>query len=304
MRYSGKRLEASRTAEWVAAARSVGGLLPSELALARDPYGVLYARGLVRGVAELLLRHPRWARALLPHAGPLTSFLLWMQLRTRALDDLLLEFVRGGGRQIVLLGAGYDSRALRFGHELAGAQVFEVDHPATQAGKVERLPAETFRTRVVYVGWDFERDDMAELPLRLHRQGLDPNARVLTIWEGVTMYLGHAAIEATLQAVRAFAGDRSLLAFTYIDRRALARPGHELKLSARLVASVGEPWRFGWEPAELPAWLVARGYALLSDESDADLAARHLPPRMRRSFARASRRVALAEVRCVGTDQS
>jgi len=297
MKQSIQGTEASRTAQWVAAARSLGALLPPELVLARDPYGLGFTHGAVRKVCDMLLRRPFLARGWLTRVGPLTAFLLWMQLRTRALDDVLLEFVRDGGRQVVLLGAGYDCRALRFGAQLSDATVFEVDHPATQAGKVRQLPAESMRTRVVYVGWDFERDAMAQLPARLHEMGLDPSAPVLTIWEGVTMYLQPPAIESTVRAVRAFATAPSELAVTYIDRRALRAPSRDVQLSAKLAAGAGEPWTFGWDPEDFPFWFSARGFELAFDVSDAELATRFLPARFWRHFAKKSRRLALLRTR-------
>jgi methyltransferase (TIGR00027 family) len=296
MKHTGKQVEASLTAQWVAAARTLGGLLPSDWVLARDPFGVGFAHGNTRKLAELLLAQPLLSRVLLPHAGPLTAFLLWMQLRTRALDDILLAFVRAGGRQVVLLGAGYDCRALRFAAELAGATVFEVDHPATQRAKAHALPVEGFHNRVVYVPFDFERDAMAELPARLHAEALDARAPVLTIWEGVTMYLSEPAIDAAVHAVRAFSSD-SRLAMTYIDARALARKRSEVLLTSRIVARVGEPWRFGWEPARLPSWIAARGYTLVSDESDAELAARLLPARAEHYFRKKDRHLAVVQSR-------
>jgi methyltransferase (TIGR00027 family) len=223
-----------------------------------------------------------------------------MQLRTRALDDVLLEFVRGGGRQVVILGAGFDSRALRFGRELSDAAVFEVDRPATQTRKIARLPVETMQNRVIYVAWDFENDDAALLPHRLRELGLDSGQRVLTIWEGVTMYLGEGAIDATVRAVREFGSAGSRLALTYIDRRAIARPRGEHGLLQQIVARAGEPWRFGWHPDELGGWFAQRAFALLSDVSDAELAAHHLPSRERRRFDRATRHIAVLEVRSGG----
>lgn len=285
--------EASRTAQWVAVARSLGELLPAELVLAHDPFGTGFAKGSMRTLAELLTRRPWLSSKLLTRAGPLTGFLLWMQLRTRALDDVLLDFVKKGGRQVVLLGAGFDCRALRFGRELAAATVFEVDHPSTQSSKVRQLPAETMRTRVVYVGWDFERDAMSQLPARLHEQGLDPSLPVLTLWEGVTMYLEPASIESAVRAVRTFGAEQSLLAFTYIDQDAAGAPRGQFKLMAELVSHVGEPWRFGWEPEDMPFWFGARGFSLVSDASDAELATRFLPARYWHHFARRARHLAI-----------
>jgi methyltransferase (TIGR00027 family) len=287
----------SHTAQWVAAARSLGVLLPEELLLARDPHGVDFTHGTTRAIAEALLSRPRLARALLRRAGPLTSFLLWMQLRTRALDDVLLDFVRSGGRQIVLLGAGYDSRALRFSRELEQAVVFEVDAPATQARKVAGLPAETLQNRVVYAPWDFERDAPDGLPARLAELGLDRREPVLTIWEGVTMYLGESAIHATVRAIRAFCGRGSRLAVTYMDRKAISSPRGEHGLHQLLTARVGEPYRFGWHPNELAAWFRAREFELLSDATDSELAARFYPARVARRFKQQVRHIAVFEVR-------
>ena len=99
---------------------------------------------------------PGSANAWSPSEDPYGPFLLWMQLRTRALDDVLSRFVSEGGRQVVLLGAGYDCRARRFADVLGETHVFEVDHPATQAKK--KAFASGHRCAAVsYVEWDFEQ---------------------------------------------------------------------------------------------------------------------------------------------------
>jgi methyltransferase (TIGR00027 family) len=287
------RNRASSTAAWVAAARSAGVLLPAELQLAHDPYGVRFADGVGGGLARLGLRYPRLGRRLLERPGALGALVLWMQLRTRALDDMLRAFVAGGGRQVVLLGAGYDCRALRFAELLGTARVFEVDHPATQAEKrarVPSLPAE----RVRYVSWDFAREPLSDLAARLAEEGLDARARSFTIWEGVTMYLEPPQIEATLEAVHQLGAPGSELAFTYLDRSAIERPRGDARLTKRIVSGVGEPYRFGWDPQTLPGWLRQRGYTLCSDQTDHELSQQHWPARYAAPFGRAERHVALA----------
>jgi methyltransferase (TIGR00027 family) len=291
-----KRAEASATAAWVATARGVGPLLPDHLQLVTDPYGVHFATGVSGRLARLALRRPRLGRALLAYPGPLQSFLLWMQLRTRTLDDIVRSFAQRGGRQLVLLGAGYDCRALRLSDALQGGRVFEVDHPATQARKRARVPTCT-DPQVSYVAWDFERDPLEALPERLAQQGLDPRRPTLTLWEGVTMYLSEAGVERTVRAVQRWGARDSWLAFTYLDVRAVHRPRGDAKLTARLVAHVGEPYRFGWDPPELPRWLEQRGFALREDHSDAELALRHFPASVARRFARGERHIALASTR-------
>src|SRR5262249_12138238 len=125
----------SRTAAWVAAARAMGAVLPPEARLADDPYGLRFG-----GAGA---EPPPWVGALaVKYVLPLRLWVMYMQVRTRILDDILLAFVRGGGRQVVLLGAGYDCRALRFADALTETTVFEVDHPATQGHKRRVLDAD------------------------------------------------------------------------------------------------------------------------------------------------------------------
>lgn len=195
--------------------------------------------------------------------------MLPIQVRTRLIDLALIEFVEGGGRQILLLGAGFDSRAVR----LCGAalSVFEVDHPATQKVKRARLP----ESRAQYLAWDFEDQPASELPKALEAIGLDTTKPTLTIWEGVTMYLSAAAVDATVAAVRAFSAPGSPLVFTYVEHATLER--HRSRWVTRLLGVGGEPLTLGFEPSEMPAWLEARGLSLRSDAS-LSAAAPHLLP--------------------------
>jgi methyltransferase (TIGR00027 family) len=261
----------SETAAIVAVMRGLAPWLPEGGQLAEDPYGLRFARPWMRPLLKL-------PRRMLLSRGMLARLALWMQLRTRALDDYVKAF-RG---QVVLLGAGFDCRALR----LPGKVFFEVDHPATQRRKraVVGTPE-----GVQFVSWNFESQPMSELPAKLASLGHVAARPTLTIWEGVTPFLSEAAIAASVAAVRVWSSPGSQLAFTYIERRA------QTPFQQALVALVGEPWRFGWHPDELPAWMAAHGMKLLSDESDAELAARLLPPSLAARLRLPGRHVALAE---------
>src|SRR5262249_33283120 len=145
-----------------------------------------------------------------------TAGVLWLQLRTRVLDRVLLDFVGAGGAQVILLGAGFDARAARFARELARATVFEVDHPATMQKKREVLARlSPPSARVTYLPWNFEARPMRELPAALAGLGHDARAPTLVLWEGVTMYLREQTIEATVAAVRALSAPGSRLAMNY-----------------------------------------------------------------------------------------
>ena len=279
----------SRTAAWVAAARGLGVLLPPDVRLADDPYGTAFAsHRLARYVNRIATGGARWLAAA-PGVG---TWILYMQVRTRVLDDEVRAFVAAGGRQLVILGAGYDCRALRL-PELADARVLEVDHPATQGHKravLARLGAES---PAEYVTWDFETRALDELPAELVAHGHDPAAPTLTLWEGVTMYLTEAAIDATVAAIAAYSASGSRLALTYFDRSRIARPSLGTRLMKSVVSTAGEPWRWGWDPDELPAWFAARGFTLDRDIALADAARELLPQDLARRIGDPDRRVAI-----------
>jgi methyltransferase (TIGR00027 family) len=171
---------------------------------------------------------------------------LWLALRVAFLDRLVgLAVDRLAVRQVVILGAGYDTRAARLPR--AGVQFFEVDHPATQAAKRARVaqlpgyPVDAAR----YVDCDFERQDPLDRLRALDFRASEP---ALVIWEGVAPYLTEAAVRATATRLASGLEPRSVLAFDFVGKRLVE---DEARLSARdkgqrdFVAGLGEPVRFG-----------------------------------------------------------
>jgi methyltransferase (TIGR00027 family) len=270
--------------------RGLSPYLPREARLCDDPFGLQFAEPIAK-VARAARRFPSIAGRAFAR-----SSVLGIQLRTRVLDDVMLGFLAQGGRQVLLLGAGYDCRAARFRRELAGATVFEVDHPATQAKKRRVLEQAGVKSAgVIYEPWDFERTPLSELPARLAAHGHDRRRPTLTLWEGVSMYLSSAAIETAVGAVRDLSAEGSPFAFTYFDREAIERPPLRMHVLGALVARLGEPLRFGWDPRELGGWLASRGFTLVSDRTDADLAGELFPPRYAATYHGGLRHIALAE---------
>jgi len=252
-----------------------------------DPYGLRFGASVGMRLARLSdRRRTRVARALL--ATRLRRIILWLQLRTRVIDDVLAGFVKSGGRQVLILGAGFDCRASRFAESLGDATVFEVDHPATQQRKVAVLrEAEVVPANVRYVAWDFERNPMHDLPRRLAASGHDPHAPTLTIWEGVIMYLTRKAMEDTLEALSALGSPGSMLVFNYTERGTLA-------FFRRLAVLVGEPVRSTWSPEEVAAMLASHGFSMQWDRRDDDLARELFSPAWAARFSSAGGRIGLA----------
>jgi methyltransferase (TIGR00027 family) len=284
----------------------MGALLPPDARLADDPYGAAFTGAATERALRFFAARPALGWAALRAIGPLLTSALYLQVRTRVLDDVLRAFARAGGGQVVLLGAGYDCRALRLGGALGGrVTFFEVDHPATQGHKRRVLAgldgggADGGGAPVRYLPWDFEARPLEALPAELAAHGHDRGAPTLTILEGVTMYLTAQAVEATVAAVRAYSGPGSELAVSYFDRPLVERPGSARQggwLVALMVSRVGEPFRFGWSPTELPPWLAARGFGLRWDHDLGDCARELLPPRLAARVPVHGRRCALAPV--------
>jgi methyltransferase (TIGR00027 family) len=189
--------------------------------------------------------------------------------RTRFFDDALTAALAGGARQVVILGAGLDSRGYRFADRLGGDRFFEVDSPATQAYKTRRveealggLPA-----HVRYVPVDLATDDLLTA---LRAQGYAEDARTLFVWEGVSYYLPEAAVRGMLRLARDHGAAGSTLAFDYF------RSTHPwIDNPDNRPARIGERMVFGF-PGESAAGVLAQeGLTVAADWSAVEYATRH-----------------------------
>jgi len=189
-----------------------------------------------------------------------------MAPRTIAIDDAVRE---QPAPQVVLLGAGLDARAWRM-PELADTVAFEVDHPASQADKRERLGARAPAAREVrFVATDFGEQ---RLDTALAAAGHDPATPTTWVWEGVIPYLAPAQVEATLGVVSARSPAGSRLVVQYQVRSASAGVGRLfarvlMRLAGRTDPWRDEPHRSNWTPEQLSALLAEHGFVTVQDQS-------------------------------------
>ena len=265
----------SRTAEFVALFRALETVQPASERLFSDPLAAAFLGSRLRATVALA-RLPGVGR-LVPAfvdrrwPGPRPSAVA----RTRQIDDWVQDALERGIDQLVLLGAGYDSRPYRL-RGVQRAQVFEVDHPATQAVK-RRVVEELFGTvpaHVRFVPVDFDHDDLAAA---MAAAGLDSGRRTYVVWEGVLSYLTPAAVDATLRWARAVSGPESELAFTYVHRGLLDGTVHfpHAEPWVNSVRAADEPFVFGLDPGTLEVFLSERGWRLLDDLSTTEALAQH-----------------------------
>lgn len=192
--------------------------------------------------------------------------------RERYGDEVLDRELAQGLEQLVILGAGYDSRALRQAAALSGVAVFEVDHPATQARKrrtLARLPME-LPANLRFVAVDFRTQTLAE---RLASSGYRSNAKTLFLWQGVTPYLTLADVDATLNFVTTHSAKGSTLVFDYVISRYMAGPQErpEFRLLSMFRVISGERIQFGLEVDEVEPFLAARGFVEIENVTSAQL---------------------------------
>ena len=186
---------------------------------------------------------------------------LFIAARSRLSEDTLAACVGRGVRQVVILGAGLDTFALRNPYQALGVRVFEVDNEASQNWKLERLTAACLSkpNSLTFVPIDFERQSLAE---RLGAAGFDAHRAAFFQWLGVVPYLTREAVSSTLDFIAGVPD--SEVVFDYAepldnypaDRRA------QIKALAALTASRGEPWLSMFDPLELSEMLGKKGFSL------------------------------------------
>jgi methyltransferase (TIGR00027 family) len=262
----------SITAEAVTMARAVEHLKPEGQRIVDDPW------------AELFLSRPSRA-ALRAWSGSLTGRALrrlgvsgtsWVPLRHRFIDDHLAALLDAGAVQVVLLGAGYDTRAYRFADRLEGRPVFEVDLPAISRNKaavIERNRASFPETNVVRVEIDFESQSLSDV---LTDAGFHVGALTFVTWEGVPMYLTRAAVKSTLDAVHALTAPGSVIAhdmWTVVDDP--SPMGTARRLAPNALSFIGEPVTFCVHPEEIGCFYDRRGFDVIETATADELAERY-----------------------------
>jgi methyltransferase (TIGR00027 family) len=199
---------------------------------------------------------------------------LFVALRSRIAEDVARRAIATGARQIVVLGAGLDTFACR---APPIAEVYEVDHPATQAEKRRRLAAAGIEAPALrFAPCDFEGESLGQA---LAAAGFDLTARAAFLWLGVTPYLSAEAVDETLRFVAGLKGGADIV-FDYANPpQTIDSPGHRLfheRMAAR-VAEHGERFKSYFVTAELHSRLEAMGYEKIEDLGPREIAQRFAP---------------------------
>ncbi len=227
-------------------------------------------------IPHILLNVPFLRRWCMHKMFP-TGIHEYVLARTRVFDQAFVDALERGFSQIVLLGSGMDTRALRFQDQNRGAKIFDLDICATQRYKrkiLERKKVALPKT-LVFVPIDFNKERLADV---LTQAGYREEQQTLFLWEGVTMYLEAEAVDGTLAFIHSSAAEGSIVVFDYIRASVLRRENtlYGEKGGYDRVAQAGERWMFGIEDGAIERFLTERGFKLLSHYTPSDLEAAYL----------------------------
>ncbi len=269
--------QASRSAGLVAGARALESIAPLKQRIITDQYAAYFVTGrferlakfadssLASGLAYRLVTF--YTNQVLKRKNGAIS----VSLRHRFIDNQLLSLLESGIKQVVLLGAGYDSRAIRLCQP--GVNFIEIDHPATQAEKLKRLnripnlPSYS----VQYLSTDFQENWLQEIQAQ---QTIQPIPTVF-IWEGVSMYLPEKAIHHTLDALKQLCPNGHLLLDVISKKGLLAWQSQRNPAMNTVIDPNEEPFVFGIDRENIADLFTPHQYQL-NEVTTAQEFAQHL----------------------------
>ncbi len=268
----------SLTAQYMALFRAIETVRPSQKRLFNDPFAMIFLNNKLKLTVKIssipLLR--RLIIKIIQNKAPgaLSSGIA----RTKYIDELLEQTISDGVKQVIILGAGYDTRALRLNF-LKNISIIEIDHPNTSNIKIKRLKntIDNLPANVKYYQLDFKKQNLTDLANK-HNLNLDIPTTI--IWEGVTNYLNQEAVNKTFEFIQKFS-DKTYIIFTYIDKLVLKNPeafqGTE-KLFKNLKKNE-EPYTFGIQPDKLSEYLNEFDLTLIENKSADEYRNKYLPER-------------------------
>jgi methyltransferase (TIGR00027 family) len=263
---SEKRIETttSRTATWTCVSRAASSL-ESDSHYRSDDHIALV---LVPTFMKLLLHIPLIRKFFSQIIAP-KGIYEYTIARTKYIDSIFTEVLAEGFDQILIFGAGFDTRALRFRTEAGDTKIFELDVPITQEAKLEQYEKRglSIPANVEFISIDFDKESLSE---KLEEAGFCKDRRSLFVLEGLLMYLQPESADGTFKVIESFAGKGSEVVFDYVRAPVLRQAGsyYGEREIVKSVSKAGERWHFGIEEGELERFLKKYGLRV-SEHKDA-----------------------------------
>ena len=251
----------SKTAEEVTLVRIMESTKPEDERICYDPLAIHF---IGHKTLELLQKDPEIEK------GKQTVFkgvANTIAARVRYFDDFVKKSINEGIEQLVILGAGYDTRAYRIEGIKENVKVFELDHPSTQSIKIEKIK-EIFGflpDHVTYVSIDLEKEILSE---KLFKNGYDPLKKTLFLMEGLTLYISPETVDKILSFIVKNSGKGSFVIFDYGSISSNFSENPDRKIAENLLKFMeksGEAMKFGLDEGTAEIFLSERGFSKICD---------------------------------------
>lgn len=254
---------ASSTAEGMALLRAIESQKPEDVRICYDPIARSLANGFSFTMSKLVIDSGLYER-MAPGA------VAFISARERYIDDFLKKCIEEGFEQVVLLGAGYDTRPYRI-LGIEKTRVFEIDTAATQQAKLAKLKQviDPIPSYVTYLPVDFNSQSLKECLLS---GGYDEKAKTLYIWQGVVVYLTQKGVDRTLAFIANHSGEGSAVIFDYFYTETLrdtSRP--EVRAMHKAAKVTREDYLFGIDKGKINQFLRQRGFHEVRNVTSDDL---------------------------------
>lgn len=257
----------SRTAQWTCMCRASSALEANSHYKSDDYIAPLLLPGFLRLFFHFSLGRKLFTRVFAPK-----SIYEYVIARTKHLDAVFTQALAERFDQILIFGAGFDTRALRFQDKKQTTRVFELDVSVTQQAKIHQYQRRhlSVPSDLVFIAIDFDKE---LLPVKLEEAGFRKHQRSLFILEGLLMYLQPESVNATFQTIQDFAGKHSLVTSDYIYASVLRNEGtcYGESGAAKRVSGAGEQWHFGIEKGEIEPFLAKYDFKLANQKDSLEL---------------------------------
>jgi methyltransferase (TIGR00027 family) len=261
-----------KTAEMMAVHRFAESQKPEGERICYDPYAVYF---ISQEMMEALKKRANDPEKAKEEAEKIERFLPGLSNSIRAkfryFDDFIERSIDDGIEQLVILGAGYDSRAYRMDGLMGKVKVFEIDHPSAQIVKIEKIKQifGSLPDRVAYVPVDLGIDDLEQ---KLIEKGYDKSKKTLFILEGVIFYIPPENVDYILSFIVKNSGKGSAVLFDYFPKSVVDGTS-QLEVGINIhyqLIQAGEPMQFGIEEGTVEKFLEERGFSQVCDVTSED----------------------------------
>jgi methyltransferase (TIGR00027 family) len=245
--------------------RAASYLEKNELYQSEDYIAPRLLRGLIKFLVKYKLINFNWP--LFPK-----GIYEYVIARTKYIDNIFKESIENGIEQILIFGAGFDSRTLRFAKKNIIIKIFELDSLPTQTAKLKQFRKKdiSIPKNTIFIPMDFHVDSVSE---KLESNGFKRNKTTLFIMEGIIMYLDKEAVDELFKLIYKLAVPESRVIFDYIHASVLRRENiyYGEKDIYEKVNSLREPWLSGIEKGEMEAFLKNYNFNLIQNLNSEDL---------------------------------